>query len=175
MQCIPSSAHREIYTVLNGPPSVLLLNRRGRCYGLQTPAHNRQIVGIVLLAKSLFVAVVDSIVAAATCCQNFSSRRRCVHCTYATSIRWKEIHDSDARQKKMFKPPTTSFRMLWASLCCMRSSRPLTNIGPEYAHTENVSARFFLLQFIYSLLHGEMNRDRCRWHRWQPATKEETM
>lgn len=173
MQCIPSTAHREIYTVLNGPPSVLLLNRRGRCYGLQTPAHNRQIVGIVLLAKSLFVVVVDSIVAAATCCQNFSSGRGCVHTRHQyggeKNPRLGCATKKNVQTTNHFIPNAMGFIVLYAKL---------TSIDKHWTRIRayrKCKRAFFLLQFIYSSLHGEMNRDRCRWHRWQPTTKEETM
>lgn len=86
-------------------------------------------------------AAVVSIVAAATCCQNRSSRWRCVHTRYQYDE--KNLRLGCATEKKLFKPPTTSFQMLCERrMCCMRSSRPLTNIGPEYAHTKNVSAFF---------------------------------
>lgn len=74
IECTP----RDLYCAEWAAKRIVIESARKMLW-LQTPAHNRQIVGIVLLAKSLFVAVVVSIVAAATCCQNFSSGRGCVH------------------------------------------------------------------------------------------------
>lgn len=88
--------------------------------------------------------------------------------TYAISIRGKKS-TTWMRDKKLLKPPNTSFSMLcvhemwWASMCCIRSSRPLTNIRPKHEHTKKCVRVFSHLRFIYSSLHGEMNRDRCRW------------
>lgn len=96
-------------------------------------------------------------------------------CTYATSIRWRKKSTTRMRDEKKCSNHQPLHSECYGLHCAVCEAHVHWQTLDPNTRIQKMWARFFLLQFIYSSLHGEMNRDRCRWHRWQPATKEETM